>query len=305
VNIDVDAGRILLTPEGYTSTGRWFLGGGFLQAVWSPSRVLSLTLGARYDTFQGEAHPELTPRAGLVLKPLDALAIKLLYGHSYVAPMWAHKRANDGTFIGNPGLAPESFNGVDLIAAYGYQRLVASVDFFFNKVEGLINANPQPAPSTLMKYENTGESLYLGIDAAAEAQLYRWLRVQASYSYIQPAGGTSHTTAGLLVGDQIKDIPPHTLRYGVRLEPFQPINLGLSVWGRAYSATRTSDPVTMVDTIPAVALLDATLTYQWRRFALQVIGRNLTNRHYERGGTVGRPLARPRLDVEGALQIRF
>jgi outer membrane receptor protein involved in Fe transport len=140
------------------------------------------------------------------------------------------------------------------------------------------------------------------VEASGEVQLSRVLKVLGSYSYLRPAG--HGTKKALLVGDHIKNIPDHTWRYGLRLDPTSA--LSVSLWGRAYSATRTEDQVLMSEpTIPAVALFDGAITYTWRRFTFQLVGTNLTDRPYERGGTAIRPLARERLEVRGAMWMRF
>jgi outer membrane receptor protein involved in Fe transport len=292
---------VVITPNGYTQPGRWFLGGAFAQLVWTPLPALSVTAGGRFDTFEKEADPRFTPRVGLVLKPIDALAVKLLFGQSYLAPMWAHKRANDGNFVGSPNLAPEDFTGYDFIVAYGDKRASATVDVFYNRVKGLINAVNTPGSATYT-YLNSGNSVYMGAEFSAEGQLLPWLRLQGSYSYIRPDSNPSRTTPSLLYGDEIKDIPSSTFRYGLRLDPIP--RLSASVWGRAYVATKTTDPLSS-DTIPAVAVLDASVSYTWPRLTLQVVATNLTDRYYERGGTVARPLARMGINAEGVVAIRF
>jgi iron complex outermembrane receptor protein len=336
--VTVQGDQLVLIPEGNTTTGWWFLGGAFMQAVYAPRKFLSLTTGLRYDTFQNEAHAKLTPRLGLVYRPLPALALKTLYGRSYLAPMWAHKRANDGVFIGRPDLDPESFEGADFIAAYGDRRGSATFDLFYNRVTGLINSAVD-LETGKAKYQNSPvATAYLGFELAGEVQLSSAVRLQGSYSYIRPTSRNRVTCTAkelmyppsdrncleactaeqltlspaerrcvlldpALAGDRIKNIPQHTFRYGLRLEPAA--GLVLSIWGRAYTATRTSDPITGKNTIAPVALLDASLMYTWRKVTLQVIGNNLTNRYYEIGGTVPRPLARPGLDVQGVFLLRL
>jgi outer membrane receptor protein involved in Fe transport len=321
--VTVMNGHLVLIPEGNTAPGWWFLGGAFLQAVCAPWRPLSFTLGLRYDTFQNEAHPEVTPRLGLVYRPLSALALKALYGRSYLAPMWAHKRASDGVYFGSPGLDPESFEGADFIAAYGDRRGSATIDVFYNQVTGLINAVPDPgSPMGMIRYRYQNSPIatrYLGFELAAEAQVSGAVRLQGSYSYVRPGAhrrpckpddlllppavrGCDQEDPAL-AGDKIKNIPAHTLRYGLRIEPIG--GLVLSIWGRAYSSAATVDPITMKDTIPPVVLLDASAMYTWRNVTLQLVGTNLTDRHYEVGGTVIRPLARERLDVEAVLLLRL
>jgi outer membrane receptor protein involved in Fe transport len=298
--VTVDNGRLVLIPEGNTTTGWWFLGGAFVQAVYSPWKPLTLTVGGRYDTFQNEAHAELTPRLGVVYKPLASLAFKGLFGRSYLAPMWAHRRANDGVFFGSPELDPESFQGFDFIAAYGDRRGSATFDLFYNQVDGLINAVPDDTGK--FNYENSPvASRYLGLETAGEAQLSSGVRLQGSYSYVRPVSANPRDP--LLVGDRILNIAHHTFRYGLRWEPLP--GLVASVWGRAYTATRTIDMIAKNQLIPAVALFDASLMYTWRGLTLQVIGTNLTNRYYELGGTVARPLARQGIDLQGALLLRL
>jgi outer membrane receptor protein involved in Fe transport len=294
-------GPVVVTPQGYTPIGRWFLGAALLQAVWTPWRPVTLTAGLRYDTFQREADPELTPRLGLVLKPLDALAVKLLYGRSYLAPMWAHKRANDGNFVGSPDLLPESFTGVDLVVAFGDRRGTASVDLFYNEVDGLINAVRDLQDPRISRYQNSADAAYYGVEIAADRQVVRWLRLQGSYSFLRPR--RAQTSPSLLAGGHIKDIAHHTLRYGVRLQALA--GLDMNVWGRAYSATRTVDPITMATEVPAVALLDASVGYTVGRVTFQLVGNNLTDAYYERGGTTPRPLARERMNVDGVVSIRL
>ena len=54
-----------------------------------------------------------------------------------------------------------------------------------------------------------------------------------------------------------------------------------------------------------MALFDAAATYDMDRFTFQLIGKNLTNRYYEMGGPVARPLARERINVEGSVAVKF
>jgi outer membrane receptor for ferrienterochelin and colicins len=316
--ISTSGADVLLRPQGYTEPGNWLLGGAFAQAVYTPVKQVDLTLGARFDTFENEAEPRLTPRLGLVVKPIDDLAIKLLYGQSYLAPMWAHTRANDGNFFVDPNLKlrPETFTGYDLVLTYGNKKASFTADFFYNEVKGLINGvnwNPADHPgetppcangTNCIQYRNSADSLYLGAEVAAEGQLTSWLRVNGSYAYIRPETDTRMTSTNLLVGDQIMHIPQHTLRYGLRLDPLA--NLSFLVWGRTYFRTMTADfRGPEFNTIPTVALFDASLNYTVNQFTFQVLGKNLTDRYYERGGPVARPLARERLSIEGSVAMKF
>jgi outer membrane receptor for ferrienterochelin and colicin len=316
--INTAGADVFLRPQGYTEPGSWLLGGAFAQAVFTPIKQIDLTLGGRYDTFEDEAEARLTPRVGLVIKPVEDLAFKLLYGQSYLAPMWAHTRANDGNFFVDPGLKlqPETFTGFDLVVAYGNKKASVTADFFYNEVKGLINGvnwnqaeHPGEAPPcsngmNCIQYRNSADSLYLGAELAVEGQLLSWLRLNGSYSYIRPETASGRTTASLLVGDQITNIPEHTFRYGLRVDPLP--NLSFLVWGRAYLETMTSDfRGPQFNSIPAVALFDASVNYTWNQLTFQLLGKNLTDRYYERGGPVARPLARERFSLEGSIAVKL
>jgi outer membrane receptor protein involved in Fe transport len=351
--------NILLRPMSYTAPGNWFLGGAFAQAVFTPVQQVAITAGARFDTFEDEADARLTPRVGVVVKPVDALAVKLLYGQSYLAPMWAHTRANDGNFFvssvcatlppaSRPGncdpnlkLTPETFTGYNMIVAYGDKKANVTADFFYNKVEGLINGvnfTPMPNPENPMmpvtppcdnrsgcvRYENSANSTYMGAELSGEAQVMSWLRLNGSYSFIRPDTSDPKSASLLWKSDladptsvtgNILGVPRHTLRYGVKVEPVS--NLSLLVWGRAYLAHKAADfraggdtmtgvaPDLGLTSVPAVALFDAAINYNYNQWAFQLVGRNLTNRYYEMGGAVPRPLAREKLNVEGTVSMKF
>jgi outer membrane receptor for ferrienterochelin and colicin len=316
--VSTSGANVLLRPSGYTEPGNWMLGGAFAQMVFTPVKQVDLTLGARYDTFQNEADPRLTPRMGLVVKPMADAAIKFLYGQSYLAPMWAHTRANDGNFFVDPNLKlqPETFTGYDLIFSYGNKKASVTADLYYNEVRGLINGvawnaaeHPdEQAPcvngTNCIQYRNSADSLYLGGELSAAGQVLPWLRLEGSYSYIRPDTDTRMTTKSLLVGSQIAHIPAHTVRYGLRLDPLA--NLSVLVWGRTYFRTSTIDfRGADYNTLPTVALFDASVNYSWNRFAFQLLGKNLSDRYYELGGTVARPLARERLSIEGSVAVKF
>lgn len=257
-------------------------------------------MGARFDTFQNEAKPQLTPRLGLVFRATDELIVKALYARSYLAPMWAHKRAGDPNFIGNPDLAPENFEGGDLILTYHRPRAFSvTADVFVNQVKNLINA-VRLDPKTQM-YSNTGMLTYRGVDLMGDARILPWLSFKGSYSFIS-ANATATNPANLVEGE-IKDIPTHIVRYGLKADPID--KLSLSLWGRTYAATRTADPVTNNSTIPSATVLDFGAQYELDQVELGLYVYNLTNAYYEVGGTVARPLARPGLWAEGSVAVHF
>jgi outer membrane receptor protein involved in Fe transport len=300
---------VVIVPQGYAPSGHWSVVGLLAQAVWSlPS--LAITAGARYDVFlfgdKADARP--TPRLGLVYRPRDELSLKLLYGESYLAPEYGHRLSSDPQFVGNRNLAPETFRGGDLIALYQLRRLALMGDLYVNRVDRLISVVDRVDGGD---YKNSGPSLYLGFDATAEAQVVPWLRLGAGYSLIRSAHDDVQVMGmrPLVQGGDILDIPRHTLRYSLRLDPPAVKGLTCSVWGRFTARTRTLDPILSPPpaspSTPAVFLVDAAAVYTRGRLTLQLVASNLLDTYYERGGTVPRPLARNGFMVEGAVAYAF
>jgi outer membrane receptor protein involved in Fe transport len=317
VNTTASPGQaVVITPQGYAPSGHWSVLGLYGQAVWSPLRSLAITAGARYDLFlfgdKADARP--TPRLGLVYRPLDEVAVKLLYGESYLAPEYGHRLSKDPEFVGNRNLAPETFRGGDLIALYQHRRLALMADLYGNRVDRLINV--ETAMEGGGSYQNSGASLYFGLDTSAEAQLTPWLRLGGGYSLIRSASddvpGSARAVPGpraLVAGGNILDIPRHTVRYSLRVDPPQLKGLTGSVWGRYTTKTRTIDQVLVpppwLTSVPAVFVIDACLVYTRNRLTLQLLGTNLLDSYYERGGTLPRPLARNGFMLEASVAYRF
>jgi outer membrane receptor protein involved in Fe transport len=299
-----------LTPHGYTPPGRWLLAGLFAQLVYAPTRQLSVTAGGRFDTFDGAADPRVTPRLAVVWRPRESLALKLLYGESYLAPEWAHRRSREPQFLGNAGLRPEVFRGSDAIVMYQGQGLALTGDLYLNQVQDLINSVPN-AEGAGGSYQNTGTSIYYGLDATVEAEPASWLRLGGGYSYIRSTRPdvAAARVRPLVEGREILDVPRHTVRYGLRLAGGD--RLTASLWGRFTGAHRTLDPILHPPPGPAFArqpavwLFDASVTYRWRGLQLQVVVNNLFDAYYERGGTVPRPLPRRGRVVVGGVANRL
>jgi outer membrane receptor protein involved in Fe transport len=312
VNIPEPPGQaVVITPQGYAPSGHWSVVGLFGQAVWSPIRSLAVTAGARYDVFlfADKADAHLTPRLGLVYRPRNELALKLLYGESYLAPEYGHRLSNDPEFVGNKNLAPETFRGGDLIALYQQRWLALMGDVYINRVDRLINAVMPGTAGGSGSYQNSGPSLYLGFDSSAEAQVTPWLRLGAGYSLIRSAHDDVPGVRTLVDHGDILDIPRHTVRYSLRVDPPQLRGLTGTVWGRLTTDTKTIDSVLLpppsLTRVPAVFLIDTCLVYTWSRLTLQLLATNILDTYYERGGTLPRPLARNGFMVEASVAYRF
>lgn len=58
---------------------------GFGQLVYTPHKIINITLGARYD-YSTRYEGVFNPRLGLIITPLESTSIKLIYGKAFQAP---------------------------------------------------------------------------------------------------------------------------------------------------------------------------------------------------------------------------
>lgn len=129
--------------------------GSYLQASYTPNRVLDFTLGGRID-YYSRYKWAANPRIGVVIKPFKKLRIKALYGTSILAPSPNKTFQQAGAFsefnpelgiaklyyfrIPNPGLEPEFLSNYELSLNYFItSNLSFSANGFYTEVYNLIN----------------------------------------------------------------------------------------------------------------------------------------------------------------------
>ncbi len=289
ISVSADGNTLMATPN-RMNTSTWLLSSALAQAIWSPLANLQLTVSGRYDMFQDMAKPRFTPRAGVVYKPLEALAVKLIYGQSYLSPQWAHVKSSqlNNAFLANSDLTSETFEGIDAIIAYEKSNLSAELDFFHNKVNGLISASKIAGTNTQI-YVNADQTTYKGVDMDTKYRLWKELKITAGYSLVNNAGSSS---SKYVFENNIVGIPMHIGRLGFQITPLD--RLDFMLWGRAYSEVNFTDTLTQETTLPAWGTLDITANYAWERWAFQLGSYNLTDQKYSVGSAeISHSLPRP------------
>jgi outer membrane receptor for ferrienterochelin and colicins len=276
-----------VTP-GRTDLGQWPLWGAFGELTWKPLPKWALTGGLRFDDFGDQADSMVTPRLAAVYRPMDYWSLKLIYGESYLSPQWEHTRINSDnfSFASNPDLSPEKMRSMDFIAQYQnpMQKLGGWVDVFVNKVDDIITPITVAGQQT---YVNLGTSEYWGVETGLQQDVLPTVRLTGSYSLVHYAG---ESDAQFIQDGEIKNVPRHIFRYGVRWQPLD--KLVLNLWGRTATSSQVSDSVTGNTTLDGWTQLDFTATYSIKRFEIRGKIINLLDEDYEVGGTVTRPLPR-------------
>lgn len=157
--------------------------GFYLQDEYAITRQLTLNAGVRYDYYSVSGNTT-NPRIGLIYKPWDELALKILYGTAFRAPN-LYELFYQSTFQVVPsGLRPERVESVEGVVEYQPTRnLRLTATAFNNDVTDLINLIAVPGNPSLSMYSNSQRVAMQGLEFESE---YRWsngTRLRGSYSY--------------------------------------------------------------------------------------------------------------------------
>jgi iron complex outermembrane receptor protein len=268
----LDGENITLSAR-YVNTGKLFFNGFFAQGVWRYKDMLSLNVGFRLDAFDGMADPALTPRVGLIYHPVEKLSLKLLYGRSFLAPQWAHQETStdiNQDFQSNPDLQPETFDGLDLIVDYSFNKLNVYIDGFYNKVSEIISAQGP-------KYGNQGEAQYAGVEAGFKASLFDKVKIDGSISYVDNFEADSNYQNANYTDGELRGVAPVIGRYGIEYSPVE--HLFILVWGRTYSEVTAFNPPNDNKIDPWTAI-DAAINYSIMNVDLQLQVLNVADAEY-------------------------
>jgi outer membrane receptor for ferrienterochelin and colicins len=190
---------------------------------------LSITAGARYDyysTFGGTVNP----RAGLVFKPFEETALKLLYGQAYRAPNAYEVFYEGPTSKPNPGLEPETVRTYEaVLEQYLGSVYRASLSVFYVDARELINLELDPDDG-LTIFRNRDRIESYGVESELEARWDSGIRARASYTYQE--------TEDELTGDRISNSPAHLGKANLTVPVFrQTLFSGLELQGASSRRT--------------------------------------------------------------------
>ncbi|MEZ5039951.1 MAG: TonB-dependent receptor [Saprospiraceae bacterium] len=155
-----------------------------------------------------------------------------------------------------------------------------------------------PVTSAVAYRTNVGDARIIGLEAFAEADLWKFvfgtsskpaLNLFANLSLLQ---GKYLSGQAIFVGKQVELIPPISLKTG--------LNFSYQRWGISYQFTYVSEHFSdatnavMVANatrgiIPSYQVMDASLRYQWPSYRLQIGVNNLTNEAYFTRRATGYP----------------
>jgi len=255
---------------------------------------LDLVGGLRFDSFDIEVNnipganirtrkdEELSPRGGIILKPMENVSIYGSYSKSFL-PRSGEQFANiNGA---NDALEPNTFRNIEAGVKWDpYDDLSVTAAVFEIKQK-----SPQPAdndPTTL----DVIESEIQGIELQVQGHVNDWWFVSAGYSYLD---GEQVNAAGVGTGLRPRELPEHMLSFWNNFQVTEKFGFGIGLTFQDESFVNNGNTAIL----PAYTRLDAAAYYELTEdIRLQVNIENLTdklyfpNSHSTHQVTVGAPI---------------
>jgi outer membrane receptor protein involved in Fe transport len=187
--------------------------GIYVQDEITLGKGLLLNAGLRYDHYS-TAGDTVNPRLGLIWRPVDATAFKLLYGTAFRAPnAYEMYYSAAGSQKTNPGLSPEKITTYEFVVEHSpWQNFRLTADVYSNKITNNIN---QITDSTdgLLVFINAGQVDARGVELEAERRWQGGMRLRMSYAW--------QLSREKETGDELVNSPRHLAK----------LNYSVPVWG--------------------------------------------------------------------------
>jgi len=237
--------------------------GVYVQAVVKPLPWLLLTAGGRYDEHT-LYDSQFNGRAGLVLKPLKELTLKVLAGSSFKAPSPLHLYAptpkiDSGDIVGNPALGTEDAHAYEVaLIAQPLEGLSLSVAGYLSKVRDKVEFVQLGSDRAA---QNVTDVDSLGLEADIR---YHW-RGLTAYAFVayDSSERTPAQSESPLFGTEVFEYPQLMGGGGLayRIDPAY-LRLSLSVTWASERRASQSNIVEAAESyaLPGYALLDVAVT---------------------------------------------
>jgi catecholate siderophore receptor len=254
---------------------------GYVQDQVELSRYVQLIGGIRFDHFDLRYHDNragtnlertdklVSPRAGIVVKPLSALSIYGSYSISYL-PSSGDQFSSLTTITQQ--VKPEKFNNYEVGVKWDVRpRLSLTTAVFRLDRENTRSTDPND-PTRIIQ---TGSTRTNGFEVGLNGNLTRLWSIAGGYAY-QDAFISSATTAAL-AGQQVGQVPHHTFSLWNNYQFLPKLGAGLGILHRSDMFAAVDNTVTLPGYTRADAAVFYSLTERWR---LQANLENLLDKKY-------------------------
>jgi catecholate siderophore receptor len=254
---------------------------GYLQDQLEFSPQWQAVLGVRYDRFSVDHTNRLTggilditdtpvsPRAGLIYKPMQAMSIYTSYSRAY-APRSGDQLTS--LSVTNKTFDPEQFSNYEAGLKWDVAPgLAASAAFYKLDRSNVIVPGPVAGTSVLVDGQTSK-----GVELGLSGQLTRAWNIAGGYAY-QDAELTADQSATVKAGAKVAQVPRHTFSLWNRFDVNAQLGAALGVVYRDGIFTSTSNAVSL----PSYTRLDGALYYNiGNDYRLQLNVENMLDKEY-------------------------
>lgn len=220
-----------------TTTDSTTLWSWYAQGDWQATEWLKLTGGLQVNKPKG-LDKNISPRLAAVITPFDNWGFKLLYGEAFRSSSGVERALNiPGLLVGDPSVKPETIKTFDAQIVYDDSKYHAALTAY----KSIQNDTIAREGSNPMRFANTGDVVYKGVEFEAAAQLTPHWRVDGSLTWQTGEDDTGYQDIGVV---------PHTMA-----------KLGVSYdRGRGYSVgvfnTYASEPAEVEQNTTGVSIVN-------------------------------------------------
>jgi catecholate siderophore receptor len=247
------------------------------------SRHFQLIAGVRFDYFDLQFHNNRTdedlrridrlvsPRVGLVIKPIDTLSIYGSYSVSYLPS--SGDQFSSLTAI-TQQVKPEGFYNYEVGTKWDLRRYLFLTVAVYRLDRKNTRATDANDPTRIVQ---TGSQRTSGFEIGGNGTITRNWRISGGYAF-QDAMITNATTAAR-AGAQVAQVPHHTFSFWNNYQILPKLAAGLGVIHRSDMFAAVDNTVTLPGYTKIDAAVSYSLTEKWR---LQANLENLLSKKYYR-----------------------
>ncbi|HEX8891257.1 MAG TPA: TonB-dependent siderophore receptor [Pyrinomonadaceae bacterium] len=245
------------------------------------SRFIQIIAGLRYDYFDLRFHNNrngdalrridnlLSPRAGVVIKPVGELSLYGSYSVSYL-PSSGDQFSSLTTVTQQ--VKPEKFTNYEVGVKWDLHRNLSLTSALYHLDRTNTRATDPNNPTAIIQ---TGSQRTNGFELGLQGSVTHLWSIAGGYSY-QDAFITNSTTTAV-AGKQVSQVPHHMLSVWNRYQFLPKLGVGLGIISR----TRVFAALDNTVTLPGYTRADAALYYNFtERWRLQGNIENLFNLKY-------------------------
>jgi catecholate siderophore receptor len=253
----------------------------YLQDQMELSRYVQLIVGLRYDYFDLQYRNNrnvdnlrridnlVSPRAGVVIKPVNELSLYGSYSVSYL-PSSGDQFSSLTTITQQ--VKPEKFTNYEVGVKWDIHRNLSFTSELYRLNRTNTRATDPNNPAAIIQ---TGKERTNGFEVGLNGSVTRAWSIAGGYSYQDAFINSSTTTA--VAGKQVGQVPHHMLSLWNKYQLLPRLGVGLGIISRSSMFAAVDDSVTL----PGYTRADAAVYYSFNeRWRLQGNVENLFNRRY-------------------------